>query len=220
MFLVMAFLNGVLWAFLRRIFGGALESLPIMKERGVQTVLMLISIIVVVFPYEIPSSTNLVLAGKVVYSIILACWLQFIYWSLGHGMVMWIGTDGLPKDDKELKRYEEMWGYDLACEIVPKENWYGPFFDWFIMKIRYVIPMIPLMAIHPLYLLIGWLVGNNYALCFKAYQEDKWIWDKLPEWLKKRWIGGPTNAGEFVSGFQFGFIIYIIHRVLLDYAVF
>lgn len=215
MFLVMAFLNGILWAFLRRIYGGALESFSIIKERGVQTTLMIVSTLIVIFP----SATDLNITSSVIanftLSLLLSCWLQFCYWSLGHGMVMWIGTDGTPKDEKELKRYQDMWGYDFVCKIVPKENWYGPFFDWLLMKIRYVLPMIPMMIIHPLYLLIGWLVGNNYALCHKAFQEDKWIWNTLPKWLKTKWVGGPTSAAEFISGFQFGFIIYIIHRVLL-----
>lgn len=175
----------VYWGFLRRWFGGALEDFPILKSRGVQTIVMICSILPLYMCYGFATA------------VLTALWLQFIFWSIGHGPAFDRGHGGLPDDDT-LRRYKEMWGYKLACKLFPENMWYGFWFDGFLMSIRYTLPMAAL-SIYYLsfgYVLIGLSISPIYGFCW---------------WLKdKGYINiTPTKLAEVLSGFVFGYIWYL-----------
>lgn len=202
-----AILNGIIWAALRRIYGGAIKT-GLLSKRGIQTAIMLLFM----FPFMVPSTflstflstipdykTNLAIILGIVYSV----YLQFVFWSKGHGPMFDVGTDKKPTSGT-IERYEEMWGYKLACKTTPYPRWYGFWFDFKLMFYRYSWPMIPVAVICSSFgmFLAGLTIAPIYAFCWALYREEKWIFNKLPFWCSY-----PTNLAEILSGFVFGFAI-------------
>lgn len=186
--------NSVLWAALRRIFGGAIKK-GILGNRGMQTILMIVSMFpFVLYPLGLPLWVILVIA------LITSCWVQFCFWSKGHGPCFDIANDKDPSEDT-IRRYKEMFGYNYLCKRIPYPRWYGFLFDYRLMNIRYNWPMLPLtLLVSPLYILIGLAISPIYAFCWALWREERWLFDLFPSWLKK-----PVQLAEIIGGFIFGF---------------
>lgn len=173
------------WGFLRRWFGGLFDDVPILKSRGIQTIVMVASMIPLFMCYGFATA------------VVTSLWLQFMFWSKGHGPVFDCGNGGKPDDDT-LRRYKEMWGYKLACKIFPEKMWYGYWFDGFLMTIRYVLPMIlpTLYFLDIGFIIIGLAISPIYGLCWYL-KNHKYI------------NVSATQVAEVLSGFVFGYIWYI-----------
>ncbi len=190
--ILVSILNGLIWVILRRIYGGGCKK-GFLSERGVQTVIMMLAML----PFTFYKFNPLLC---VLLSITLTCWLQFIYWSKGHGPAFDMATDKIPSQETK-SRYEDMWGYKYVCKRIPYPRWYGFLFDYKLLNIRYFLPMIPVGVIFStIFLLIGLSTSPVYAFCWALYREEKWFFDKLPKWCNY-----PTDLAEVVSGFIFGF---------------
>lgn len=196
---MIAIINGICWALLRRWFGGWLEPYPVLRSRGVQTAVMICAML----PWFIKPGCNL---SCLFIAIALVCWLQFVEISSGHGMVFDVSRGGEPQDDKSRQRYQGMWGYTYMLKIVPEQYHFGFLFDFSLLLIRYTLPMLPLAFFSWGYVLIGLSVAPIYAFCWTLFERDAWIIQKLPSFM--RW---PTQLAEFMWGFVFGFGLAIIN---------
>lgn len=93
----------------------------------------------------------------------VALWIQ-IEWAMGHGCCFDLGKGGEP-DLKMLKRYKRMVGYNLLCKIFPEDKWYGFWFDFVLLTIRYTYPLISIMCVfNPLFMTLGVVIASLYAL--------------------------------------------------------
>lgn len=76
-----------------------LENTLFLRNRGVQTIVMMLSMFLLFCSFKSWQGT--------VASLLLACYLQFQFWSRGHGACFDIGR-GTP-DETTIKRYNERW---------------------------------------------------------------------------------------------------------------
>lgn len=186
----------LLGTFLRRWYGGCLEAYKILCNRGVQTICML-AVFMSIYLFDLSSWQNWLGAA------IVSCWLQFQFWSRGHGACFDIGR-GTPSEET-IRRYNERW-YHVPTDWLFDEvfkvpgNKYGFMYDFIYMGLRYTCPMVPMMLIDWRYILIGMAVSPIYAICWTLYERDPWIFDnRIP------FVNGPTNLAEkIVGGLVFG----------------
>lgn len=181
----MVLLYGVLGGILRRIFGGWLESYKIIKNRGVQTILM-IGLFLSIY---LPNHHWLV-------AVIVSCWLQFQFWSRFHGGVF---DEGRGKVTQEtIDRCNKYWWHypvDYIFKLLKAEDKkYGFLYDFLYMRFRYTCPMIPLMILDWKYILIGLAVSPIYSFCWTLYERESWL-------FKSKFCGNATNLAEILSGF-------------------
>lgn len=123
---------------------------------------------------------------------------EFLFWSLGHGAAFDIGRSGYP-DEETIKRYDKFF-WDKWCKIiVPKQNWYGFWYDYLWMCFRYMLPalLVSIIIGNVYFGYSGFLIATIYALCWNLYDIGK---------LKKM---SPTELAEYLSGFISGFLILL-----------
>ena len=196
MILLISLLNGILWATLRRIYGGAIEK-GILGNRGVQTVIMIVCMFpFLIFPFPLELVSFIV---PLLIALFISCYYQFEFWSRAHGPCFDIANDKNPSPEV-IERYKKMKGYNLLCKKIPEDRWYGFLFDYRLMNIRYTWPMLPSMFISPVYVLIGLSVAPIYAFCWALGREEPWLFEKFPSFCKQ-----PTQLAEIITGFIFGF---------------
>jgi hypothetical protein len=179
----MVLLYSILGAFARRIYGGWLEAYKIIKNRGVQTVLMMSLFLTIYLPRY-----------KWYIAIIITAWLQFQFWSRGHGCAFDLGRGGVP-DETLIKRYNERW-YHIPCDWLSNKfgfKQYGKIYDFVYMTLRYTCPMIPMMLFDWKHILIGLSISVIYALCWRYYESKYWRYDT-------NFCGNATNLAEIISG--------------------
>ena len=167
----MVLLYMILGAIARRIYGGACENIPILKNRGVQTAFMMLLFLSIYFPY------------KWYITLVIVCWLQFQFWSRGHGCAFDLGFGGYPTPEI-IKRYNERW-YHIPCDWLAEKgcfSYYATTYDFCYMTLRYTCPMIPMMYFDWRYILIGLSISFIY-LFFWSFGFKK-----------------PTEWAEIVSG--------------------
>lgn len=176
----MVLLYSILGAFARRWYGGALEAYKILKNRGLQTIFMCLLFMSI----YLPASQNWLI------SIVKTAWLQFQFWSRGHGCCFDLGRGGIP-DQKTVDRYNERW-YHIPCDWLAKKcgfSYYGTIYDYCYMTLRYTCPMIPMMIFDWRYILIGLSISHIYLICWSFNIKGK-----------KDWLNAPTKVAEIISG--------------------
>lgn len=175
-------LNTIWWSFLRAWYGGQYKKTFIGNHRGLQTVIMLASML----PLFITDFHN---TKSICIGIAVALWVQFQFWSRGHGAGFDIGTDTNPSEGT-IKRYQERWFNKICQRVFPEELWYTKDYDMLWMLLRYTCPMIPLAFISPLYLLCGIATPFIY----------EYSWRKFYTW----------RPAEYAMGALFGFITGVV----------
>lgn len=146
-----------------------------------------------------------------VASLLLACYLQFQFWSRGHGACFDIGR-GTP-DETTIKRYNERWYHKPLdwwfSKMNANEHKYGFLYDFLYMGMRYTCPMVVLYFLSPIFVLIGALVSPVYAFNWTLFEKESWIFSyKIPKFCK-----APTQISEVVVGFIFGCGLYYAARL-------
>lgn len=174
----MIILNGIWWALLRAWYGGQFKNTVLGNHRGIQTVVMLVSML----PLFIWNFNNWY---SIAIGSALALWVQFQFWSRGHGPAFDIGTDKNPSEGT-IDRYDDRWFDKICKKLVPEDLWYTREYDMLWMLLRYTCPMIPLSFISPWYLLCGIVVPFIYD----------YSWKKFGTWY----------PGEYAVGFVFGIV--------------
>lgn len=177
----------ILGAFARRWYGGALEDYKILKNRGLQTIFM-IGLFLSIYVKEADSVISWIVAT------IITGWLQFQFWSRGHGCCFDIGRGGYPTQET-VNRYNERW-YHKPCDWLAEKrffSYYGIGYDFVYMTLRYTCPMIPMMIFDWKYILIGLSVRTVYAICWEWYESLVWKFNKS-------WCNSATNLAEIICG--------------------
>jgi hypothetical protein len=179
----MVSLYAILGAFARRIYGGWLEAYKIIKNRGVQTVIMMSLFLAIYLPKY-----------KWYVALIITAWLQFQFWSRGHGCCFDVGRGKKP-DKNTIKRYNERW-YHIPCDWLADNGFFPRYeveYDYCYMLLRYGCPMIPMMLLDWHYILIGLSIAKIYAIC--------WEWQESKVWkFNTKFCGNATNLAEIISG--------------------
>ena len=192
----------ILGGFARLWFGSDLES-KVWSNRGLQTACMLALFlsIYVVYPFN---WINLVIA------VAISCWLQFQYFSRGHGEIADCGRH-TKITAQDLIRYNERW-YHIPCDWLfekvfkKPEAKYGFLYDYIYLSLRYGCPMLPMMLFDWRYILIGLSIAPIYAFCQTLQDREPWIFDKNKWYWRRGWslaeilCGGVTYAGCYMLG--------------------
>lgn len=169
----------ILGATARRIFGGACENIPILKNRGIQTAFMMLLFLSIYLP-----------CYKWYITLVIIAWLQFQFWSRGHGCCFDLGYGGIPSQET-VDRYNERW-YHIPCDWLADKGcfpYYGTQYDFCYMTLRYTCPMIPMMIFDWKYILIGFSISCIYLLCWSFNIKGKRDWNNYP-----------TKIAEIISG--------------------
>lgn len=180
----MVLLYATLGGFARRWFGGMFDEVKILSNRGLQTAFM----ILLFMSIYLPATQNWL------SSIIRTAWLQFQFWSRGHGCCFDIGRGNYPTPEM-IKRYEERW-YHIPCDWLADKfgfRQYGKMYDFCYMTLRYTCPMIPMMLFDWRYILIGLSISVIYALCWRYYESKYWRYNT-------NFCGNATELAEIISG--------------------
>lgn len=172
-------------AFSRRWYGGALEKIPVLNNRALQTGFM------------IGLFLNIYVADwhNWFWPLVISLWLQFEFWSRGHGCCFDLGNGGKP-DEATIARYEQRW-YHKPCDWLAKKRFFGYYstrYDFMYMTLRYICPMIPLMFLDWRYFLVGNAAAPIYLFCWDLYNSNLWP-EKLPSWANS-----PTKWAEIIYG--------------------
>lgn len=213
------FLNGIWWGFLRRWYGGLFpdEKYKVLGSRGLQTLVMMLSIFPVVF-FQIKFGYELELIYLVICSLAVTCWIQFMFWSRGHGAILDEGRNKNP----DISRYDRwfkipldfIWDKLLELKNSNKffgwllKNWsgnkYGYSYDMWWTGCRYTFPMIPVSVFLGFkFLLIGMLVPLVYEFCIRIYERNTTFFNKF------HWLNAGHKIAEIFTGFIFGILIII-----------
>lgn len=205
-------LNGLWWGFLRRWFGGLFSDNKILGSRGVQTAVMLISL----FPVMLFSTKEVYSNVYVIYSIAIALtlWIQFQFWSRGHGATF---LDMGRTENPDLSRYDRwfkipldyIWNKMLSFKATEiggflLQRWsgrmYGYTYDMVYHICRYSLCMIvPSIILHNwIYFVIGLLSAPLYELSIRLYEKYHF------KWMDIGWLSSPNKPVEIVYGFIFG----------------
>ena len=180
----MVIIYSILGGILRRIYGGWLEAYKVIKNRGVQTVLMIGLFLAIYMPHY-----------KWYISLVIACWLQFQFWSRFHGGVFDEGRG--EKTQETIDRCNKYWWHypvDFIFKLLKAEDKkHGFLYDFSYMTFRYTCPMIPMMFFDWRYILIGLSISPIYAFCWTLFEREKWL-------FKNNFCGNATNLAEILSG--------------------
>lgn len=117
---------------------------------------------------------------------------QFLFWTQAIGGALDLGRD-YPPSEETIKRYKKKF-WNKWCEfLVPKQAWYGFFYDFLWMFFRYELPAILVSAIllNPFFLLAGLTSAMSYAFAW-ALHENK---------------GKNPIICEYLSGFFAGLLL-------------
>lgn len=212
-------LNGIWWGFLRRWYGGLFpdETYKILGSRGLQTFVMMLSIFPVAF-FQIKFGYELELYYLVICSLAVTCWIQFMFWSRGHGAILDEGRNKNP----DISRYDRwfkipldfIWDKLLELKNSNKffgwilQNWsgnkYGYSYDMCWTGCRYTLPMLPVAIFLGFkFLLIGMLVPLVYEFCIRIYERNTTFFNKF------HWLNAGHKIAEIFTGFIFGILIII-----------
>lgn len=181
----------LLGAFLRRWYGGLFpdDKYKILGNRGLQTACMLLTFLSI-YVTDVKSWQNWLVA------IVVSCWLQFQFWSRGHGEPADCGRhQNITEED--IKRYNERW-YHIPCDFLLKDHKYGFLYDFIYLNLRYACPMIPMIYFDWRYILVGLSVAPIYAFCMTLQERESWIFKY--SWMARGWSLAEIICGGVVFG--------------------
>lgn len=180
MILLMFFLGA-----LARVWYGA-DGLPkLLQNRGLQTVYMMLLFVACFYDNYSWQNWCVVLA--------VVCWLQFQFWSRGHGCCFDVGRDVNPTADT-IDRYDDRWYYKVCDKLLPNHK-YGFLYDFFYLMLRYTCPMIPMMIFDWRYILVGLSIAPIYAFSITLGERESWIFEKQKWYWRRAW-----SLAEILSG--------------------
>lgn len=163
----MVYLYFIIGAFLRRWFGGLFpeNKYKVLGNRGLQSIVMISVFLSIYIKWSDIES--------VLLALIISLWLQFQFWSRGHGCCFDLGNDTNPSEDT-IRRYNERW-YHVPCDWLVKQgffSYYSPSYDYVYMTLRYTCPMLPLIFWNWHYILIGLAAAPIYLICWSLYKSN------------------------------------------------
>ena len=141
----------VLGAFLRRWYGGLFDDkqYPVLGNRGLQSVCMVLAFMSIYL-------TNPESWQNWINSLIISLWLQFQFWSRGHGCCFDIGRGTEP----DISRYNERWYHypiDFLFDKILRQPQakYGFLYDFLYMFMRYICPILVMIIFVIIFIILG-----------------------------------------------------------------
>ena len=171
---------------LARVWYGADDLPKFFQNRGVQTVFML-ALFVACF-YETGMNWF-----EWVLLVAATCWMQFQYWSRGHGICIDIG-DSTVVSENDIKRYEGRWYHKVCDKILPNHK-YGYLYDFFYLTLRYTCPMLVMMIFDWRYVLVGLSITPIYLFSNELAEREAWVFENKKWWWRRGW-----SLAEILSG--------------------
>ena len=107
-------------------------------------------------------------------SLIATLVFQFLFWTQAIGGALDMGRD-YPPSEETIKRYKSKF-WNKWCEfLVPKQAWYGYFYDFLWMMFRYGLPaiLVSIILLNPFFLLAGVTCALCYNLAWALYEHNK-----------------------------------------------
>lgn len=192
---MLATINGLMWAFLRRWFGGfnpLSESSRLYKvfdSRNLQTFVMVIALFLTLFDRTIAW-----------LALCLSVWIQLQFWSRSTGEILDSGrvTQTAESYDRWFRKPLD-WIYDRLGKTK-----YTGLYDWWYGWLRYGLPMIVPAAVlcDWSFIVVGLAGSPVYYGCW-------WLFDHVPALYKlPEWCGSPKNLAEIIYGFIFGVFLW------------
>lgn len=170
---------------LARVWYGA-DGLPkLLQNRGLQTVYMMLLFVACFYGNYSWQGWCVVVA--------VVCWLQFQFWSRGHGCCFDLGRDVNPTADT-IDRYDDRWYHKVCDKLLPNHK-YGFLYDFFYLMLRYTCPMIPMMIFDWRYILVGLSISPIYAFSITLGERESWIFEKQKWYWRRAW-----SLAEILSG--------------------
>lgn len=170
---------------LARVWYGA-DGLPkLLQNRGLQTVYMMLLFVACFYDNYSWQGWCVVVA--------VVCWLQFQFWSRGHGCCFDLGRDVNPTADT-IDRYDDRWYHKVCDKLLPNHK-YGFLYDFFYLMLRYTCPMIPMMIFDWRYILVGLSIAPIYAFSITLGERESWIFEKQKWYWRRAW-----SLAEILSG--------------------
>lgn len=170
---------------LARVWYGA-DGLPkLLQNRGLQTVYMMLLFVACFYDNYSWQGWCIVVA--------VVCWLQFQFWSRGHGCCFDLGRDVNPTADT-IDRYDDRWYHKVCDKLLPNHK-YGFLYDFFYLMLRYTCPMIPMMIFDWRYILVGLSIAPIYAFSITLGERESWIFEKQKWYWRRAW-----SLAEMLSG--------------------
>lgn len=217
------------WGFLRRWFGGLFpdEQYKVLGNRSLQTSIMMISMFPAIL-LQILKQENCILTkwlaylpeqyyvtGVIIATLLLVSWLQFQFWSRGHGATFGDMGRTLVPDESRYDRWFKM-PIDFCWNITLKlknntcigawllQRWsgrmYGYTYDMIYHTARYTLCMlVPCILLNNIsFVIVGLLAAPIYELNLRLYEKYTFKWMSLP------WLNRANKLSEIVYGFIFG----------------
>jgi hypothetical protein len=184
---MMVLLYAVLGAIARLWFGA--DDLPkLLQNRGLQTAYML----VLFASIYLPGVTDWLSLCVALFTI---CWLQFQYWSRGHGICIDTG-DSTNVSEKDIERYNDRW-YAKVCDKLLPNRKYGFLYDNIYLALRYTAPMIiaAIVNLQPGLILIGLSIPFIYTFSNELQEREPWVFDNNKWYWRRGW-----SLAEMLSG--------------------
>lgn len=210
MLIIISLLNALYWAWLRRTYGGLYDDKQFLGNRGVQTVIMILSMIPMLFYHNCWVGWGI--------AVIASLWVQFQHWSRAVGCILDSGRNSNPDISKYSRwyKYPLNWIYDGLNKVSQKFNWgiefkkYQGYYDFWYTEMRYACPLLLLAPISWWYFVVGLCSAPSYYFSW-------WLFEKHPELYKApAWYGQPKNLAELIYGFCFGLGFALIRFYAVD----
>lgn len=170
---------------LARVWYGA-DGLPkLLQNRGLQTVYMMLLFIACFYDNYSWQGWCVVVA--------VVCWLQFQFWSRGHGCCFDVGRDVNPTADT-IDRYDDRWYHKVCDKLLPNHK-YGFLYDFFYLTLRYTCPMLLMTIFDWRYILVGFSIAPIYAFSITLGEREPWIFNENKWYWRRAW-----SLAEILSG--------------------
>ena len=132
-------LNGILWAFLRRWYGGLEFKIQLLNKRFVKTIVMVTAMTaVLVYDWSSPK--------LIAISLLYALWIQFQFWSRAVGAILDCG-----RNHTQTKRNYNRWyvrPLNWFYRAERKDKRYKKSYDFWFSEMRYGFPMIAVWGVN------------------------------------------------------------------------
>lgn len=125
---------------------------------------------------------------------IIALIVQILFWLPGHGPFFDLGRDTTPSQDI-IKRYDKEWYTKILYWGFKPEHYYGEFFDYCGMLLRYGLPTLLLIPFYGISILVlPFALTSVYGICWAFADKNK--------------TSHPTDIAEYIVGAIAGAFIY------------
>ena len=171
---------------LARVWYGADDLPKFFQNRGVQTIFMIALFVACFFDKDLTWFGWGVLTAA-------TCWLQFQFWSRGHGICIDVG-DSTVVSENDIKRYEGRWYHKVCDKLLPNHK-YGYLYDFFYLTLRYTCPMLPMMIFDWRYVLVGLSIAPIYVFSNELAEREPWVFEKKTWYWRRGW-----SLAEMLSG--------------------